>query len=84
MNDFDPDWVSPPGHTIADIMTEKAIGRAKAAQMLEMSFVAFLHLLRGHYRITIGLARKLTEHFGGSVEFWMERERLYLESNETK
>jgi len=74
---FQPDWVSPPGATIADLLEERAISVPEFAQALQRSEEEVLHLLEGREAMTIGLARQLERTLGASVEFWMNRDFEY-------
>lgn len=74
---FQPDWASPPGDTIADILDQRAITTQELRQYLHGLPVEVDHLLSGRTTITIALARRLHETLGGSVEFWMARDYHY-------
>jgi len=75
--DFQPDWVSPPGNTIAERLEEKGFSAEDFSEKIELSLSETHDLIEGRYWITIGLARKLESVIGGSVEFWMSREFYY-------
>ena len=74
---FRPDWVSPPGETISDILFEKALRPEDLAAALGQTTQAAHALLRGEVTITLGLARSLVAFLGGSIEFWMTRDLQY-------
>lgn len=76
-NDYNPDWVSPPGDTIRDILKEKNIPLYKLAQDLNRSPEQLVNLLLGFSEITIPLANKLSELLGSTPEFWLKREENY-------
>lgn len=78
--DFSPDWASPPGDTIADILSERNVSEAHFAKQLEQSLEDTLDLLKGRIAITIDLARRLECVVGASVEFWMSRDYQYRSS----
>lgn len=74
---FAPLWASPPGRTIRDCMAERditveALGRLVGEPVNELE-----GLLEGRIAITVGLARRLVDAVGASVEFWMARDGQY-------
>lgn len=76
-SNFKPNWASPPGHTISDIMLEKGIGDFKIAVLLGLTKKQLNDLLNGSMEIDLPLARKLAIHLGGSTRFWISREAQY-------
>lgn len=76
---FKPDWASPPGDTITDILRERKLSIAKFARDMQCSIADAHDLLRGHATITISVARNLARSLGSSVEFWMSRDFQYRE-----
>jgi len=80
MNDneaFLPNWASPPGDTIADILYDRHIARTEFALQLGVSGDELDSLLEGEAPISIEIARALWQTLGGSVEFWMSRDLQY-------
>lgn len=78
-SDFQPDWVSTPGDTIADILEERNLSPVEFANQMDYTFEHANELLHGHATITIENARRLEGILGASVEFWMNRESQYRE-----
>lgn len=76
---FNPDWASPPGDTILDLMEEHDVGAYELACYLGMDTKQFAHLIDGTEALKIENACVLSGLFGGSIEFWLERERQYRE-----
>jgi HTH-type transcriptional regulator / antitoxin HigA len=76
---FSPDWTSPPGETISDVLRERDISIDDFAEKMQKSHQEILELLQGHSPITLGIARQLEKTLGASVEFWMSREFRYRE-----
>jgi HTH-type transcriptional regulator/antitoxin HigA len=74
---FQPDWASPPGETITDILRERKLSIGDFAVSIGQSREQTAELLLGRTAITIGLARRLEKTLGGSVEFWMARDFRY-------
>jgi plasmid maintenance system antidote protein VapI len=77
ISEFLPQWTSPPGQTIADLLQIKGISRDDLARLLKESPTEIDGLLQGRVSITLGLARRLQAELGGSVAFWMTRDRQY-------
>lgn len=75
--DFSPDWVSPPGDTIADILSERDVSEARFAAQIDHSLEYTIDLINGRIAITIDLARRLESALGASVEFWISRDYQY-------
>ena len=74
---FQPNWVSAPGETIADILEERDLSLAQFAQRMECRPEFANELLEGREAITIGIARRLEHNLGGSASFCMTRESQY-------
>lgn len=77
--EFNPDWVSPPGDTIVHTMISKGITRNYLIGKLKLTEREFELLLLGKMSITPDLAYLLSAHLGGSFQFWISRERNYRE-----
>ena len=80
-NKYTPDWVSPLGETIADILEERKITRSEFAQRMGLPKKTINQLIKGKAEITIRIAYKMELALDvPSARFWIERERLYRES----
>lgn len=77
---FQPDWLSPPGETIADILEERSITEQDLGRAMEVSGDEIRGLLTGSKPVTPKAAQKLETVLGGSQEFWVARERRYREA----
>ena len=76
-----PDFVSPPGETIAEILREREIPLRIFSNRMEMSRKETSRLMEGKIEITTRIACRLEYAFGvPTAHFWKERERLYRES----
>ncbi|MCA8969966.1 MAG: ImmA/IrrE family metallo-endopeptidase [Planctomycetes bacterium] len=71
---FEPDWVSPPGETIADILEERKMSIEEFAERLQVPSDAVGKLIAGRTPITLKIARDLEGALGGSTTFWMSRD----------
>lgn len=75
--DFLPDWVSPPGATIADVLEERRLSAGELAERLGRSDEEIHGLLDGRMQITADLAARLASVLGASASFWLNREAQY-------
>jgi len=74
---FRPDWVSPPGATIATILDERGATPTDLARWIGRSTNDIEDLLDGRVEITIEVARRLASVLGASETFWARREEQY-------
>jgi len=74
---FDPDWASPPGDTIAEILHSRGMSVDDLANETGASPSKLNGVLQGRETITIGLARSLERVIGASREFWISRDFQY-------
>ena len=77
---FNPDWATPPGETIAQILRERHLSAEDLAERIEQSVEDVQALIEGRSTITLALARHLSRALGASVEFWMSRDYRYHET----
>jgi HTH-type transcriptional regulator/antitoxin HigA len=78
-SDFQPNWISPPGDTINDLLRERGIPLTEFADRMGQTVERVTDLLQGRSTITIRVARRLEEVLGASIEFWMSRDFHYRE-----
>ncbi|MGA7933817.1 MAG: helix-turn-helix domain-containing protein [Kovacikia sp.] len=74
---FAPDWVSPPGDTIADLIEEREWSQVDLARRLGFTTKHVSLLINGKAPITEETALKLESVLGGSAGFWLSREAQY-------
>lgn len=74
---FSPNWVSAPGHTISDILTERGISKGDFSRQLGITSTVAKGLLDGRIEITNDLAEMLETVIGSSKSFWLKRDELY-------
>ncbi len=77
---FSPDWASPPGVTIGDLLEERKIPRDVLREAVEIPHGLFLELLRGQLELTSELANKLQAFFSVPASFWLNREHQYRQA----
>ena len=71
------DWISPPGHTIADLLEERNWTQAQLAVRLGASRKHVNELITGKATISEAIAIKLARVLGSTVDFWLNREAGY-------
>lgn len=74
---FLPDWVSPPGETIVDILNERRIPIAEFSKRLGRSLEDVEKIISGKYRLTSSIACQLEQELGATAKFWEVRESQY-------
>ena len=80
-NKYIPDFVSPPGETLAGILKERKITRTEFANRMGLPKKTVNQLIKGKAEITIRIAYKMGLVLGvPTARFWIDRERLYRES----
>jgi HTH-type transcriptional regulator/antitoxin HigA len=77
---FQPDWASPPGDTISDLLEEQDWSQVEFAQRCGYTTKHVSQLINGKATITEDTAIKLERVLGSSARFWMTREAQYRES----
>jgi len=74
---FTPDWVSPLGDTIADLLEERDWTQADLAKRLGYQTKHISQLINGKAPINQETALKLEQVLGGTAAFWLKREAQY-------
>jgi plasmid maintenance system antidote protein VapI len=75
--DFNPDWVSPPGRTIQDILDARGVSVEAFCEQIGCSKPFFNRLLNGYEKIDSTLALCLENKLGVSQTFWLSRDGQY-------
>lgn len=74
---FTPDWVSPPGETITDLLEERDWTQSQLADRLGYPAAQVSQLIDGEIEISPETARKLAEILGSTADFWLKLEAIY-------
>lgn len=77
---FEPDWLSPPGDTIADVLEEQGWSQAEFAQRIGYTTKHVNQLIRGKAPISQETALRLERVLGSTARFWLQREAEYRET----
>ncbi|MFH0794916.1 MAG: ImmA/IrrE family metallo-endopeptidase [bacterium] len=76
---FSPDWVSPPGDTILDLIDERGWTQTELARRLGYSLKHVNQLIKGLVPLSEELAICLELVLGSTARFWLTREAQYRE-----
>lgn len=75
-----PDWVSPPGHTIVSILEERELTLEQFARKIGQTTSVAQKILDGSSAINRDMARQLANALGATEAFWLAREHDYRAS----
>ena len=76
---FAPDWISPPGDTILDLLEERGWKQTDLAKRAGYTTKHISLLINGKAPITEETAVKLERVIGSTAQFWLTREAQYRE-----
>jgi HTH-type transcriptional regulator/antitoxin HigA len=74
---FEPDWVSPPGNSIADILEERGWTQADLARELGYTPKYVRQLINAKVPVTEETALRLERVLGSTARFWLALEAHY-------
>lgn len=74
---FNPNWISPPGDTIISCLEAKGITPIGLALELNMDLNSTYEFLAGKLELTEEIAEKLEKMLGANKKFWIKREAQY-------
>ena len=76
---FAPDWVSPPGETILDLIEERGWTQTELAERLGYSEKHVSQLVNGKVPLSDEAAMRLERVLGSTASFWLSREAKFRE-----
>ena len=79
-SNFQPDWASPPGHTIEDALEELGMTQVDFSARMGLSKKHTNELIKGKVSLTPDVALKLETVLGSPATFWLRRELQFRES----
>lgn len=79
-NQYAPDYVSPPGETLQEILEERGMSQAELAERTGRPKKTISEIINGKAAITPETALQLERVLGVSASFWNNREREYREA----
>ncbi len=74
---FRPNWATPPGTTLLDILEERGLTQAELARDIGRPIKTVNEIIKGKAAITPETALQLEEQKMGTADFWVKREALY-------
>lgn len=74
---YSPDWVSPPGETLAEILEERGMTRSQFGEMLGWNLEDVERVIKGEKMIDGEIALAFESVLGISSIFWLNREKNY-------
>jgi len=79
LSEFAPDWLTPPGETIQDLLEQRSWTQAELATRTGFTTKHISELIKGHSGLSEDAALKLERVLGGSARFWLNLESQYRE-----
>ncbi len=76
-NAFAPDWLSPPGDTIEDLLDERGWTKAQLAERTGFTAKHVNELVKGRAPISADAAERLSRVLGSTPDFWLVRDAQY-------
>lgn len=83
-NEFKPDYVSPPGDTIREIMRDNEITPTDIMEHCGIELAEFCRLILGGLKITDDIAEGLENASNVPAKFWLKRQFNYDEFKKTE
>jgi HTH-type transcriptional regulator / antitoxin HigA len=77
---FTPDYVSPPGETLEDVLEDRGMSQAELAERTGLSRKTVNEIIKGKASITSETALHLERVLGVPAGFWNSREHQYREA----
>lgn len=74
-----PDFVTPPGDTLAELLEERGMTQSELSQRLGRPIKTINEIVRGKKALTAETALQLELVLGTPAEFWLNREYRYQE-----
>lgn len=74
---FAPDWVSPPGETLQDLIEERDWSQNELATRLGLSEKHINQLINAKVPLSTDVALRLERVLGNPADFWLNREARY-------
>ena len=76
-NQYTPDYVSPPGETLLELLEERQMSQAELARRMGRPHKTINEIIHGKAAITPETARQLEHVLGAPASFWNNREQAY-------
>jgi HTH-type transcriptional regulator/antitoxin HigA len=79
-NQYQPDWVTPPGATVAEMLEHLGMTQTELARRTGRPIKTINEIVKGKSAITPETALQLEKVLGVTASFWNNAEKLYRES----
>lgn len=79
LEEFSPDWVIPPGETIAELLADQSLTQKELAERMGSSTKFVNQLIAGKATLSEDTALKLEKVLGAGARFWINLESQYRE-----
>jgi plasmid maintenance system antidote protein VapI len=79
-NEYNPNFVSPPGDTIEGELEAREMTPAELALQMDCPLKTVTELLAGQVELTPDIVARLESVFSIPAHFWLNRERRYREA----
>jgi plasmid maintenance system antidote protein VapI len=80
VDEFQPNWCTPPGGTIQDVLSARGMTHAEFAYRMAIKLEDVQKLVDGDIEINLDIAQRLCSVLGRyDVKFWLNHERLFRE-----
>lgn len=80
---FSPNWATPPGSTIKDVLSQRDVSTNDFAHRMNIDLNNIELLLNGKLSIDDSIATKLEDVIGSTKSFWLKREEQYKKGLES-
>lgn len=74
---YQPDTVSPPGATLADVLEENEMTQAALCRLINRPYKTINEIIKGKAALTPETAIQLERALGVPADFWVQREASY-------
>jgi len=78
-NRYNPDYISPPGETLQEILEEKGMAQDELAKQIGKTKAIVNEIINDKAAITPDIALQLEMVLGIPASFWNNRDRQYQE-----
>jgi HTH-type transcriptional regulator / antitoxin HigA len=78
-NEYRPDYVSPPGETLEELLEERGMSQSELAERTGRPKKTINEIIQGKTAITPETALQLERVLGTPASFWLKREQEYRE-----
>ncbi|MCP4350536.1 MAG: helix-turn-helix domain-containing protein [Desulfobacterales bacterium] len=79
INEYNPDYVSPPGESLAETLESLAMSPVALAKKMDIPVRTVSDIIIGKTELTPEIALQLEKILHIPARFWNNRERLYRE-----